>query len=228
MSEAVGEFAHRHVATSYSTREGGVVSHTDWEGVATGYGTVFGSLIFDVADGATGGSVQWVGQAFPAVGGAQRLRQRCRNRHLEAGRGGPSLSDQHSCDRGLERRSDTLRGSGRSRYPHIHGSDVRGRLAVRVSRCMYRAKDTKLDRNVAALSGDSLSALAYRASSPVGARMHRRGPARRARPFGVAILRSQRGQGRQTLGVSTHARSRCSIAVEERPLSQMTSVLLHR
>ena len=66
MSEAVGEFAHRHVATSYSTREGGVVSHTDWEGVATGYGTVFGSLSFDVADGATGGSVQWVGQAFPA------------------------------------------------------------------------------------------------------------------------------------------------------------------
>ena len=36
MSEPAGEFAHRHVATSYSAREGGgVVSHTDWEGVAT-------------------------------------------------------------------------------------------------------------------------------------------------------------------------------------------------
>lgn len=66
MSEPMGEFAHRHMGTSYSAREGGgLVSHSDWEGVATGYGAVFGSLIFDVADGATGGSVQWVGQAFP-------------------------------------------------------------------------------------------------------------------------------------------------------------------
>jgi len=66
MSEALGEFAHRHVGSSYSTREGGgLVSKADWEGAATGYGAVFGSLIFDVPDGATGGSVQWVGQAFP-------------------------------------------------------------------------------------------------------------------------------------------------------------------
>ncbi len=49
-----------------SAREGGgVVSQAHWEGVATGYGAVFGSLIFDVPDGATGSSVQWVGQAFP-------------------------------------------------------------------------------------------------------------------------------------------------------------------
>ena len=39
--------------------------NSSWEGAATGYGTVFGSLIFDVVDGGTGGSVQWVGQAFP-------------------------------------------------------------------------------------------------------------------------------------------------------------------
>ena len=39
--------------------------NSSWDGTATGYGTVFGSLIFDVEDGATGGSVQWVGQAFP-------------------------------------------------------------------------------------------------------------------------------------------------------------------
>jgi hypothetical protein len=41
------------------------VSETHWEGVATGFGSVFGSLIFDVPDGATSGKVQWIGQAFP-------------------------------------------------------------------------------------------------------------------------------------------------------------------
>ena len=65
MSEALGEFANRHVGSSYATREGGVVVNSSWEGTATGYGTVFGSLIFDVEDGAKSGSVQWVGQAFP-------------------------------------------------------------------------------------------------------------------------------------------------------------------
>ena len=66
MSEPLGEFAHRHTGSSYSEREGGgVVSKANWEGVATGYGAVFGSLIFDVADGASGGSVQWAGQAYP-------------------------------------------------------------------------------------------------------------------------------------------------------------------
>ena len=68
MSEPLGDFAHRHMGTSYSAREGGVVSESDWEGVATGYGAIFGSLIVDVPDGATGGSVQWVGQAFPEDG----------------------------------------------------------------------------------------------------------------------------------------------------------------
>jgi hypothetical protein len=66
MSKPLGEFAHRHVGNSYSPRKGGgLVAETHWEGVATGYGTVFGSLIFDVPDGATSGKVQWIGQAFP-------------------------------------------------------------------------------------------------------------------------------------------------------------------
>ena len=66
MSEPLGEFAHRHVASTYAAREGGgVISTAHWEGLATGYGAVFGSLIFDVPDGATSGSIQWVGQAFP-------------------------------------------------------------------------------------------------------------------------------------------------------------------
>ena len=66
MSEPLGEFAHRHTGNSYTPREGGgLVVNSSWEGAATGYGTVFGSLIFDVEDGATGGAVQWVGQAYP-------------------------------------------------------------------------------------------------------------------------------------------------------------------
>ena len=60
------EFALRHVGNSYSARKGGgVVSETHWEGVATGYGAIFGSLICDVPDGATSGSAQWIGQGFP-------------------------------------------------------------------------------------------------------------------------------------------------------------------
>ena len=51
MSEALGDLAHRHVGSSYSAREGGgVAPKADWEGAATGYGAVFGSLIFDVPD----------------------------------------------------------------------------------------------------------------------------------------------------------------------------------
>jgi hypothetical protein len=66
MPKPLGEFAHRHTGSSYTARKGGgLVSETHWEGVATGYGAVFGSLIFDVPDGATSGSVQWIGQAFP-------------------------------------------------------------------------------------------------------------------------------------------------------------------
>lgn len=66
MSEALGEFAHRHLGNSYTAREGGgLVVNSSWEGTATGYGTVFGTLIFQVEDGAAGGGVQWVGQAYP-------------------------------------------------------------------------------------------------------------------------------------------------------------------
>jgi len=70
MSNSLGEFAHRHVGSSYSAREGGgLVSTTNWEGIATGYGTVFGTLIFQLPEGgASGGSCKWVGQAFPEDG----------------------------------------------------------------------------------------------------------------------------------------------------------------
>lgn len=66
MADPVGEFAHRHIGNSYTARDGGgLVCTSNWEGVATGFGTVFGSLIFDVADGAAGGSCRWIGQSFP-------------------------------------------------------------------------------------------------------------------------------------------------------------------
>jgi hypothetical protein len=65
MAKPLGEFAFRHTGSSYSPRPGGgVVSETHWEGGATGYGAVFGTLLFDVPDGAKGGKVQWIGQGF--------------------------------------------------------------------------------------------------------------------------------------------------------------------
>ena len=66
MAEALGEFSHRHVGNSFSPlADGGLSVNSTWEGTATGFGNVFGSLIFEVADGATDGKVQWLGQAFP-------------------------------------------------------------------------------------------------------------------------------------------------------------------
>ncbi len=67
MSDPAGEFSLKLGGITYARLEGGGVEcTTNWEGDATGYGAVFGSLIFPLADGgAPGGTCTWVGQAFP-------------------------------------------------------------------------------------------------------------------------------------------------------------------
>ncbi len=66
MSESAGEFAHRHTGSSFSTDASGtVIATSNWEGEATGFGAVFGSLHVPLGDSnATSGSCSWVGQAF--------------------------------------------------------------------------------------------------------------------------------------------------------------------
>ena len=142
MSESLGEFAHRHIGNSYTAREGGgLVVNSSWEGTATGYGTVFGSLIFDVEDGATGGAVQWVGQAYPP------------DSEFVNGNGNGTWAQVEGAHRWTisipviavsKWRSSSLRRSGRSRDPYLHGPDVRGRLDPLTA--TPRAATTELDR----------------------------------------------------------------------------------
>ncbi len=68
MADPVGEFALRHTGSSYAkTPDGGLENNSNWEGTATGYGAVFGTLsvsrpLNEV--GSTSGSCAWAGQAY--------------------------------------------------------------------------------------------------------------------------------------------------------------------
>ena len=68
MSETGGEFSLKHTGTTYAKNsDGEIASYVSWEGTATGFGVVFGTLCFTnplAAGGATSGSCSWVGQAF--------------------------------------------------------------------------------------------------------------------------------------------------------------------
>ena len=66
MSDSIGEFSHKHTGSGYTkTAEGVIVGYSNWEGTATGFGTVFGTLSVPHGEsGATSGSCTWIGQAF--------------------------------------------------------------------------------------------------------------------------------------------------------------------
>jgi len=70
MSSPVGEFAHRHSGSSYATAaDGSIIATSNWEGTATGFGAVFGTLSVPITEGgATSGTCTWIGQAFPPDG----------------------------------------------------------------------------------------------------------------------------------------------------------------
>ena len=68
MANPVGEFSLKHTGSIYrKTEDGGIATYVSWEGTATGYGQVFGTLQISsplAEAGATSGSCTWAGQAF--------------------------------------------------------------------------------------------------------------------------------------------------------------------
>ena len=67
MAESTGEFALNHLGNVYAKNaEGVVVAHANYEGTATGFGTVMGTMSFPLPEsGATSGTCTWTGQGFP-------------------------------------------------------------------------------------------------------------------------------------------------------------------
>ena len=68
MSDQIGEFSLKHIGNTYGTNSGGDVTvSVNWQGEASGFGTVWGTLISSnplSESNATSGKVQWVGEAF--------------------------------------------------------------------------------------------------------------------------------------------------------------------
>ncbi len=67
MADPVGEFSHKMVNNSYTkAADGTIVASVDFEGTASGFGTILASLIVPLRQpGAKSGSCTWAGQAFP-------------------------------------------------------------------------------------------------------------------------------------------------------------------
>lgn len=67
MADPIGEFSLNHKGNAYiKTDDGVIVAIVNYEGEATGFGTVFGTMRFPLPDGgATSGTCSWTGQAFP-------------------------------------------------------------------------------------------------------------------------------------------------------------------
>ncbi len=67
MADSIGEFALNQTANAYVKNDDGVVvAYVNYDGTATGFGTVMGTLAFPLPEGgATSGTVSWTGQAFP-------------------------------------------------------------------------------------------------------------------------------------------------------------------
>jgi hypothetical protein len=67
MANSIGEFAFNHTGNTYAKNDDGVVvAYVNYEGTATGFGTVMGTLAFPLPEqGATSGTVTWTGQGFP-------------------------------------------------------------------------------------------------------------------------------------------------------------------
>ena len=67
MADSIGEFALNHTGNALTKNDDGVVvNYVNYEGTATGFGTVFGTLAFPLPDsGATSGTCSWAGQGFP-------------------------------------------------------------------------------------------------------------------------------------------------------------------
>ena len=67
MADPIGEFSLKHVGSAYAKNDAGIVTcYVNYEGEATGFGTVFGTMTFPLPEGgATSGTCTWTGQGFP-------------------------------------------------------------------------------------------------------------------------------------------------------------------
>lgn len=67
MADSIGEFELNHVGNVYAKNDdGAVVAYVNYEGTATGFGTVMGTMSFPLPQsGATSGTCTWTGQGFP-------------------------------------------------------------------------------------------------------------------------------------------------------------------
>ena len=67
MADSIGEFALNHTGNVYVKNDDGVVvGYVNYEGTATGYGTVMGTMSFPLPEsGATSGTCSWTAQGFP-------------------------------------------------------------------------------------------------------------------------------------------------------------------
>ncbi len=67
MANSIGEFELNHTGSAYLRNdEGVVVAYSNFEGTATGFGTVMGTLTVPLPEhGATSGTAVWTSQGFP-------------------------------------------------------------------------------------------------------------------------------------------------------------------
>jgi len=67
MANSLGNFELNHTGNAYAKNDDDVVvAYANYEGTATGFGTVMGTLAFPLPEqGATSGTVTWTGQGFP-------------------------------------------------------------------------------------------------------------------------------------------------------------------
>jgi hypothetical protein len=67
MADSIGEFSFTHVGNVYGKNDDGVVvAYANYDGEATGFGTVMGTMSFPLPEGgATSGACTWTGQGFP-------------------------------------------------------------------------------------------------------------------------------------------------------------------
>lgn len=67
MADSLGNFELNHTGNAYAKNDDDVVvAYASYEGTATGFGTVMGTLAFPLPEqGATSGTVTWTGQGFP-------------------------------------------------------------------------------------------------------------------------------------------------------------------
>ena len=70
MAESIGEFTLNHTGNTYTkNKDGVVVAYASYDGTATGFGTIMGTMSFPLAEnGATSGTCSWAGQAFQPDG----------------------------------------------------------------------------------------------------------------------------------------------------------------